>query len=449
MLFLKNICNKRNTYFLFLYNSVKHNSRDGKWKDSLIKFVPTRASTDIFKAIRDNPCVLITGPFGSGKTGIAYHAILNLEKEGFKIIFAADPEEIVSRFNGHYRLLFLFDDVLGKYSSNTLNITAKWKKNATAIKTVVAKTSMVKIIITCRTYIYQLNEKFFEHLFESISFIHKNIISEKLKLSLEERRHILNSYFEPEPQTSISDEILLLYHFFPVICSSCNNDNYLEYFNHPDKVIYVEISEMQKHSDIGYLALAILVILDNRVEDTILSGTHYHSVIDPILRDICIESNFNQHPLQHLLHITYMSLVGEFVKNEKTFLSFLCPELFDVVATYFGGSCFQSILKHSSSLFIKEKLQLSTPQGNTCSHAVTVPHNMEEKFYRRLISDMNNNFIFNVLSNKHFTSQENRIRFSVCLQNNEISSNLVDAATGSNVLHFVSSLGYSDMLTFF
>ncbi|CAG2187816.1 unnamed protein product [Mytilus edulis] len=73
-------------------------------------------------------CHLITGPFGSGKTAIAYYIISKLEKEGYEIIVAAKPEDIVRRFRINQSQLFLFDDILGKYSSNISDITDGWEK---------------------------------------------------------------------------------------------------------------------------------------------------------------------------------------------------------------------------------------------------------------------------------------------------------------------------------
>ncbi|CAC5380433.1 unnamed protein product [Mytilus coruscus] len=433
----------------FVLSPGKYTSEQEIWKDTLIKFVSTHASQEILFAIAKSPCVLITGPFGSGKTTIVHHIISKFRKEGFEATFASDPKEIVRRSNHvqNQRQLFVIDDVFGKYSSNISDITDRWEQFGSTLRSILLESSTVKVIITSRTYIYLLNAKCFENLRNHVSFIHKDLNSEKLRLNLEERRNIYKSYFRCDPPKSISDDILLLYHFYPAMCSSYNKENILEYFKHPDEIISAEISDMQRRSDIAFLALAVLVILNNRVENKILSGMNKSEKLDNILRAICVESSFNQYPSQHMLFMTLMSLEGEFIKSDGIYCSFYCTELFDLVAACLGGSFFQSILKYSSSVFIKEKLQL-TPK-NSCSHTIRVPENMENQFYQRLISDMKNNFIFDVLSNKLFESMEYRETFLGYLRKHVKSAKLVDASTDSNVLHIVSSLGYSDFMRYF
>ncbi|XP_052077391.1 uncharacterized protein LOC127715391 isoform X2 [Mytilus californianus] len=419
-------------------------------KDNLMKFKPTHASEEILLAITENPCVLITGPFGSGKTAIAYHIISRLEKEGYEITVASDPEQIVRRFHRNQRQLFLMDDILGKYSSNIPDIIAKLEKCGSAINTIFEKSDTVKVLITCRTYIFQLYAQYFESLREHVSFIHKNLIAENLRLKLEERKEIYKSYFESDPPELISDDILILYHFYPLICSSHNKEYVLEYFKHPKKIVSAEISGFKRLSDTGYLALAILVVLNNRVENKMLLDMINSKKTDHIIfKDICDESCFDQYPSKSMLLMTFTSLKGEFIKGDDTFLSFLCPELFDIVAMCIGGSFIKSILTHSSSVFIKEKLRLFSSQTDGCRHAITVQQNMEDHFYRRLTSDMNNNFIDDVLCNHLFHSAENRAKFLIHVRKQVKVKMLEDRETESNVLHIVSLVGYSDVIRHF
>ncbi|XP_071125223.1 uncharacterized protein [Mytilus edulis] len=417
-------------------------------KDSLTRFEPTDVTDEILTAITENPCVLITGPFGSGKTITAHYIISKLENKGYETILVSNPEQIERHFHSNKKLLFLMDDILGKYSSNASDIIDKLKKCGSTINSIFKRrNNTAKMLITSRTYIFQLYEQYFNIFRKHVSFIHKNLISENLQLDLKERKKIYKSYFESDPTELIADNILSLYRFYPLMCSSYKGEHMLEYFKHPNEIVSAEISAMQRRSDISYLALAILVVFNNRVENTMPFGmNNSEKMYSSVLQYIFNESCFDQYPSMHMLHMTFMSLKGEFIKEDDTFLSFLCPELFDIVAVCIGGSFIQSILTHSSSVFIKEKLQLWSTPGNTRSHAITVQHNMENRFFRRLISDMNSNIILDVLSNKLFMSHENRIKFLAHLQKHVKSKMLVDKETGSNILHIVSSLGYSDFI---
>ncbi|CAG2244767.1 unnamed protein product [Mytilus edulis] len=228
------------------------------------------------------------------------------------------------------------------------------------------------------------------------------------------------------------------------MCFSYNNEKVLEYFKHPDKIISEEIFGMQKQSDNAYIALAIFVVFNNKIDKNMFS-----SKTDIILKDIINESILNQCPTIQTLRLTLPSLIGEFVMDNEMYYCLLGTQLFDVCVTCLGGSFVESILKYSSSIFIKERLQILPTLEKKCSYTITVQRHMVGDFFRRLTTDMNNNFIADVLGNKLFESEEYRGKFVSYLYKHVNSETLTDASTGSNVLHIVSSLGYLDFLKYF
>lgn len=386
---------------------------------------------------------MITGPFGYGKTSIAYYIISKLEKEGYETTFASDLEHIIRHFDPNKKPLFLMDDILGKYSSNISDVVDKLEKCSSTIPPIL-KSDTTKVLIICRTYIFQLYAQYFGSLREHVPFIHKNLIAESLQLNLEERKEIYQSYFDSDPKELISDTILILYQFYPLICSSHNKEFVLKYFNHPHKIVAAEISGILQHSDTCYLALAILVVLNNEIDHKMLSDIlNSQKTNNIIFQEILRESCFIQYPSKH----AFMSLNGEFIKENETLLSFLCPELFEIVAACIWGSFIQTILKYSSSSFIKKRLQLFSKQKKKhYSIAVSVNKDMELEYYQRLTSDMNNNCIVDVLSNELFQSKKRRERFLFHIRKHVKLQKLVDNSTGSNVIHILSSLGYSDII---
>ncbi|CAC5383304.1 unnamed protein product [Mytilus coruscus] len=418
------------------------------WEEKLLKFVPTRASLEILSLVTENPFVLVTGPFGSGKTAIAYHISFALAKAGYDILLVSNPEELVAPSHLNEKQLFLIDDIFGKYC-NSSDMTDRCEKYCSVINTILTKCAAAKVLITSRTYISQTHRQYFDTMRKKMAYIHTSLISEDLGLCLEERKIMFKSYFKSDPSQSISDNVYLLHNFYPLICSSCNENKFLDICRYPYEVISLEICYMQKQSDICYLALAILVVFNNRIDSDIFSVTNMGEKTERIFMDIFNESSFNQYPSKQLLLKTFMSLNGEFIIKRNETFSFLCTELFDVVTKCIGNSFIHSILKHSSSVFIKEKLELSSTQDNDCPQPIKVPITMEEQLFTRLISDVNNTFLNDVFSNNLFKFQINRKRFLVYLQNQARSTKIVDAINGSNVLHIVSSLGYSDFVNYF
>lgn len=51
-----------------------------KWQQQFSRFVETRASEAILERIQKQQCFIISGPFGCGKSSIAFHTALKLEK---------------------------------------------------------------------------------------------------------------------------------------------------------------------------------------------------------------------------------------------------------------------------------------------------------------------------------------------------------------------------------
>ncbi|VDI80572.1 palmitoyltransferase ZDHHC13/17 [Mytilus galloprovincialis] len=290
-----------------------------------------------------------------------------------------------------------------------------------------------------------MNDEYFATLRNSLSLIHQDLTSEDLQLTVNERRKIYESYFKSDLPKSISDETLSLYNFYPLICSSYDKDYALKSLRHPNKIVSAEVYGMCTKEDIGYLVLAILVVLSNTVEKKIFSDTDPNEIV----RDIFKESGFAESPTNHLLLKSFTSLQGEFTIFNGCIFSFLTTELFECVASCIGESFIHCILKHSSSKFIKEKLQLYSSSEFVCPYSIKVPRKMEDTFYHRLSLDMKGFHFADVLNNKLFQIPANRKTLISYFAAQMESKLCVNATTGSTVFHIVSSLGYSDLLGHF
>ncbi|VDI73892.1 Hypothetical predicted protein [Mytilus galloprovincialis] len=56
------------------------------WKKKDKMFVSTRASDYVMECLQDNSCVTLTAPSGAGKSFIARHRALTLQKAGYKVV---------------------------------------------------------------------------------------------------------------------------------------------------------------------------------------------------------------------------------------------------------------------------------------------------------------------------------------------------------------------------
>ncbi|VDI03759.1 Hypothetical predicted protein [Mytilus galloprovincialis] len=65
-----------------------------EWENNDKMFVTTRASEYVFDCLKNNSCLTLTAPSGVGKSFIARHTALVLQKEGYTIIPVLKPDDI-------------------------------------------------------------------------------------------------------------------------------------------------------------------------------------------------------------------------------------------------------------------------------------------------------------------------------------------------------------------
>jgi hypothetical protein len=113
-----------------------------------------------------------------------FYVALRLEDvDGFDIMIVSDLDDIIKYATDENKQLFVIDDMFGKYSLNDHN-TNWWNRQANLVKQVLSKNVNMKLLMTSRSRIYQPT------ILDSIdlSYVHCSLISDNLKLTVEERR---------------------------------------------------------------------------------------------------------------------------------------------------------------------------------------------------------------------------------------------------------------------
>ncbi|VDI08589.1 Hypothetical predicted protein [Mytilus galloprovincialis] len=118
------------------------------WEEKDKMFVTTRASEYIMKCLRKNSCLTITAPSGVGKSFIARHSALGLQKEGYTIIPVGKPDDIRDYYQPGKQAVFIVDDICGNFTANQQQIE-NWQQLLTVIETIIAE-KCCKIIVSCR-----------------------------------------------------------------------------------------------------------------------------------------------------------------------------------------------------------------------------------------------------------------------------------------------------------
>ncbi|XP_076080184.1 uncharacterized protein LOC143050991 [Mytilus galloprovincialis] len=129
---------------LNIRDQINKEKKEWEIKDKM--FVTTRASEYIFECLQDNSCLTLTAPSGVGKSFIARHTALVLQKEGYRIIPVRKPDDIRDYYQPGKQTVFIVDDMCGNFTANQQQIE-NWQQLLPVINTVI-EDKCCKIIVS-------------------------------------------------------------------------------------------------------------------------------------------------------------------------------------------------------------------------------------------------------------------------------------------------------------
>ncbi|VDI23922.1 Hypothetical predicted protein [Mytilus galloprovincialis] len=408
----------------------------GQWRKRLENFEETFASKAFYNTVITGRFVIISGPPGSGKSAIAYNTALMLEKnKEYKILPVSSPEEIRNYLLPETKQVFLIDDPVGKYTVDDSCIQ-KWKKEETFIKQTFSDCSTTKLILTCRSYIYKSG--FCRKL--QFSPIHCDLLSDDLKLSFEERKQFVHRYNIPE----LIEDSIMLYYFFPLLCLvSSRQVNPTSVFVNPIKVLREEMNNTKEKSDIAFLAIALLVVLDNNIDSEMIRFEN--TTIKEMLYDLCNECGLTFFPSITVLLEALSDLIGTYVKKTDNGFACIHNTLFQNLSFIVGSSIIHCLLKYGNCKFIAHRLQLASIQQMHGELVIIVKPEQEELYFERILLDIrkgNHSVVFTGIQMK---LSRFRSKLHKCLKSlKDIDVTCDD--NNSTPLHIVSEQGYEDLV---
>ncbi|CAC5417483.1 unnamed protein product [Mytilus coruscus] len=134
-----------------LKRQIKHELE--KWEEDDKTYIETNGARSILKCIKENGCVVVTRSSGCGKSSLARHVALQMQKGGFNVLPVTTPDEIITWYNLNKKNLFVVDDFCGTYTLNPIKYE-NWKNCMQKIKTFV-EMKQVKLIMSCRLQVYR------------------------------------------------------------------------------------------------------------------------------------------------------------------------------------------------------------------------------------------------------------------------------------------------------
>jgi ankyrin repeat protein len=419
-----------------------------KWKEQHMNFIETNASKVIFETVNTQKFVAIVGPPGSGMSDLAYYTAWRMEMEkGYTICICKNTSDIIHRIypSHNAKVLLLVDDVIGRFAVNE-DAMESWEQYSQDISDLLSKYTDMKILLTCRLYIYKLTRL---DCMKNISPYCK-LLSDELKLTLGERREILKSYTNV---AELDDDVALMYNFFPLMCSKLYDDDkqkdILDFFKRPDNVLQLEIDHLKKKSEIVYFSLALLVILNNNVEKSMLDINDKTN--DILLQDLFEELDFKQRPSQKLLWYCMFALRDTYVKETETSFTFLHEPLFEVISYCIGENIINCIIKYADSSFINNRIQCSSLKQPHDKLTIMLKENdnLQKLYFDRLLTDIKKGLNWDVFNNRQIKFQEYRRLFKDYLDKQFKPEDLTSGPDGSTALHVVSDQGFDEFVFMF
>ncbi|XP_076084414.1 uncharacterized protein LOC143055160 [Mytilus galloprovincialis] len=358
-----------------------------EWEEKDKMFVSTRASDCVMERLQNSSCLTLTAPSGVGKTFIARHVALLLQKEGYNIIPVYTPTDIRTYYQHGKQTVFIIDDICGNFTANQQQID-NWKQLLPVINTIIAD-KCCKIIVSCRLQVYK-DDKF--NVLSPFKSCECNLISDKLGFTLVEKTNIAKTYIGTS-MTDI-DDLSFKCDFFPLLCSLYHEKEDVdvkEYFKNPFDVYRSELDRLSEHGDEGNFkicSLALCVLFNNQLNEKWFQGkmTDKQRQIIKDTREAC---EFNIIPKAKLKK-ALDTLDGTYICKQNGIYRTLHDKLFDFLAHYFGQKMIECLIEHGDSGLVHERFICQKSPDDKKSNIdfiIEIPDDSLDAYLERFIKD--------------------------------------------------------------
>ncbi|XP_076080659.1 uncharacterized protein LOC143051648 [Mytilus galloprovincialis] len=369
-------------------DQIEKEIKEWEIKDKMC--VTTRASEYVLECLQDNSCLTLIAPSGVGKTFIARHIALVLQKEGYRIIPVRKPDNISDYYQPGKQTVFIVDDMCGNFTANQQQIE-NWQQMLPVINTVIAD-KCCKIIVSCRLQVYR-DDKF--NILEPFKSCECNLMSDKLCLTAEEKDSMASIYIDSSLDNI--DKLSQKSEFFPLLCSLYlweKHGDVKEFFKNPFFVYQNELDSLSRQGDEGnykLCSLALLVLFNNQLPYKWIQGTVTREQRH-IIKTTCDACGLNRGTSKAKLKEALLTLEGTFVHKQNGIHVYrtVHDKLFDFLAHYFGKKMTQCLIDHGDSDLIHERFiwrQSQDEKNSNIDFIIEIPDDYFELYLERFIKD--------------------------------------------------------------
>ncbi|XP_071145077.1 uncharacterized protein [Mytilus edulis] len=377
--------------------TVVHNSLLEEWYRIDEKVVQTKAIERIEEILKNEQVVTVIGPPGCGKSTSIHHVALLLHnEENYDILPVNSPEEIKLYYNSECKQMFVYDDICGKYAIDN-QVLGNWCRLSNEIQ-VVLSNSKVKILSSCRNYIFK--DRQFSRA-KLISDVYVDITSETYALSIKERSLMAEVYLSQNDVTALTKSNLFMnFDFFPLLCQMYLPKQYgdvIAFFSNPLESINLELASLMNETDQTMFATFFLfVIYNNCIDENIFNR---RAEIRNILLNLSDHFEISSVLSINVVKLQLNKLINSFIKKGKNSYSIIHDKIFDILVLFCGNRYVDLCLEVAHTDLIRDRFQFQSFNTDESDGIILVAADKEDAYFDRISNDIRNGHIAIVFTN--------------------------------------------------
>uniref|UniRef100_A0A8W8NWI5 DZIP3-like HEPN domain-containing protein n=1 Tax=Magallana gigas TaxID=29159 RepID=A0A8W8NWI5_MAGGI len=355
---IENRCVPENVTVLYKRDSLR-------WENDDRVFLETHNFPVMLDQVRNQPYITFVGAPGSGKTAMARHIALKLQKEGYEICPVKEINKIEDYCNRNIPQVFVIDDVLGIFGLNEHELHMINKYSEILRDPINPKT---KTLMTCREAVFK-NEMISECILVKLENV-VNLQSRENSLNNDDKQNLLQVYNLDRDLLS-SRNLASSSRMFPFLCKLYSNKKELEFYGptfflSPVPCIIKEMDSLKIHNKLHYASLVLLMINRNRLSENILNNENDGTIENQKRNNLFVEMKRNILRKCKVVSTTesfdlidaLLQMEGTYTKKNGNEFTFIHDSMFEIIAYHFGHQFPELILKYASSDYIANNIKI-------------------------------------------------------------------------------------------
>uniref|UniRef100_A0A8W8NMA8 Novel STAND NTPase 3 domain-containing protein n=1 Tax=Magallana gigas TaxID=29159 RepID=A0A8W8NMA8_MAGGI len=371
-----------------------------QWKQEDSCFISTKTCKELEKIVKHRNLVIVAGHSGSGKSAIIQHIALKYKEQGWTVRRVKVVKDILdycysSRFQKN-KTFFVLNDPLGKEAFDEI-LNKSWQTyKEEELKVYLEK---AKIMMSCRSHIL-FDARFPRYLVNQSHIV--NIDDSKNKLSVFEKRQILNKYTSA---MNLSEKdcytIVAVERYFPLLCKlySSKEENKKKgilFFTEPVAVLKEIITGYRKNDNRKYCALALLVLFN---DDLCISGLLKNKEKESKLKCTLELCGLPEETPLSAIGDYLNSIQGSFIKKVGNTYNFYHDFVMEVTTHVFGTDYPIETIKYADIGFLRRRVRLEDCEEHKDSFTIYLKDQYIKEIGKRLYTELFGERLLDVVLN--------------------------------------------------